>query len=196
MERWQWRKSAGKRETAWTGASSNLHSKALKPVPLSVPTPRRSRRLSRIQASVICWGPAASSSHHPGNDPCTLSATDRAGLERQCRYVLRPPFAEERLRQRGPRCASTFPGCWLSRPAFATLDGSTKLWQRAPGAAGVRVWEVMSLGRGPRRRCPPPEGVDVAYPPVHNHFVLSRHQRTCSAHPESRASATGWKRGF
>ena len=28
----------------------------------------------------------------------------------------------------------------------------------------------MSLGRGPRRGCPPPEGVDVAYPPVHNHW--------------------------
>jgi hypothetical protein len=34
----------------------------------------------------------------------------------------------------------------------------------APGVAGVRVWEVMSRGRGPRGRCPPPEGVDVAYP--------------------------------
>jgi len=30
-------------------------------------------------------------------------------------------------------------------------------------AAGVRVWEDMSLGRRPRRGCPPPEGVDVAY---------------------------------
>ena len=34
----------------------------------------------------------------------------------------------------------------------------------APGPAGVRVWEVMSRGRGPRGGCPPPEGVDVAYP--------------------------------
>ena len=32
----------------------------------------------------------------------------------------------------------------------------------APGPAGVRVWEVMSRGRGPRVGCPPPEGVDVA----------------------------------
>jgi Putative transposase len=29
-----------------------------------------------------------------------VSANDRAGLERLCRYVLRPPFAQERLRQR------------------------------------------------------------------------------------------------
>ncbi len=30
-----------------------------------------------------------------------VSANDRAGLERLCRYVLRPPFAQERLRRRG-----------------------------------------------------------------------------------------------
>jgi hypothetical protein len=30
-----------------------------------------------------------------------VSANDRAGLERVCRYVLRPPFAQERLRLRG-----------------------------------------------------------------------------------------------
>jgi hypothetical protein len=34
----------------------------------------------------------------------------------------------------------------------------------APELAGVRVWEVMSRGRGPRVGCPPPEGVDVASP--------------------------------
>jgi hypothetical protein len=39
----------------------------------------------------------------------------------------------------------------------------------APGPAGIRVWEVMSRGRGPRVGCPPPEGVDVAYPPAGQH---------------------------
>ena len=29
-----------------------------------------------------------------------VSANDRAGLERLCRYILRPPFAQERLRLR------------------------------------------------------------------------------------------------
>ena len=29
-----------------------------------------------------------------------VSGNDRAGLERLCRYVLRPPFAQERLRRR------------------------------------------------------------------------------------------------
>ena len=41
------------------------------------------------------------------------------------------------------------------------------LWSvaSAPVAFRVRVWEVMSRGRGPRGGCPPPEGVDVACPP-------------------------------
>ena len=30
-----------------------------------------------------------------------VPANDRAGVERLCRYVLRPPFAQERLRLRG-----------------------------------------------------------------------------------------------
>ena len=30
-----------------------------------------------------------------------VSANDRAGVERLCRYLLRPPFAQERLRLRG-----------------------------------------------------------------------------------------------
>jgi hypothetical protein len=30
-----------------------------------------------------------------------VSANDRVGVERLCRYVLRPPFAQERLRLRG-----------------------------------------------------------------------------------------------
>ena len=30
-----------------------------------------------------------------------VSGNDRAGLERLCRYILRPPFAQERLRRRG-----------------------------------------------------------------------------------------------
>src|SRR4030067_1090750 len=30
-----------------------------------------------------------------------VSANDRAGLERLCRYILRPPFAQERLRLGG-----------------------------------------------------------------------------------------------
>ena len=35
----------------------------------------------------------------------------------------------------------------------------------APGAASVRVWHLMSRGRGPRTGPPPPEGVHVDNPP-------------------------------
>lgn len=46
----------------------------------------------------------------------------------------------------------------------------------APGVAGVRVWYLMSRGRGPRTGPPPPEGVHVTYPhppdAVQNHFFL------------------------
>jgi hypothetical protein len=45
----------------------------------------------------------------------------------------------------------------------------------APAAFRVRVWAVMSRGRRPRGGCPPPEGVDVAYPQV-----LARQQATLS----------------
>jgi hypothetical protein len=39
----------------------------------------------------------------------------------------------------------------------------------APEAAGVRVWEVRSRGRGPRGGCPPlPEGANVAYAQCHH----------------------------
>ena len=36
----------------------------------------------------------------------------------------------------------------------------------APGVAGVRVWAIMSRGRGPRGGPPPLEGVHVDYPPA------------------------------
>src|SRR6266436_4556523 len=34
----------------------------------------------------------------------------------------------------------------------------------APAAFRVRVWEIMSRGRGPRVGCPPSEGADVVCP--------------------------------
>jgi len=33
----------------------------------------------------------------------------------------------------------------------------------APGVASVRVWEIMSRGRGPTDGAPAPEGANVAY---------------------------------
>jgi hypothetical protein len=75
----------------------------------------------------------------------------------------------------------------LIRPVHRSIDGGglSGLASRSPGSArstrekvadvhyGIgllrrsaseSVWEVMSRGRGPRGRCPPPEGVEVAYP--------------------------------
>jgi uncharacterized protein YggE len=53
-------------------------------------------------------------------------------------------------------------GVKLGRPLSVQEVGAVP---SAPEAAGGRAWEVMSRGRGRRVGCPPPEGVDVAYPP-------------------------------
>jgi hypothetical protein len=64
----------------------------------------RVRRLgeARDTAAVTSRGPRQA--HVDGFDlhaNVWVSANDRAGVERLCRYVLRPPFAQERLRLRG-----------------------------------------------------------------------------------------------
>jgi len=64
----------------------------------------RVRRLgdARNAATVTSRGPRQA--HLGGFDlhaNVWVSANDRAGVERLCRYVLRPPFAQERLRLRG-----------------------------------------------------------------------------------------------
>src|SRR6266852_3201650 len=64
----------------------------------------RVRRLgdARDTAAVTSRGPRQA--HLEGFDlhaNVWVSAHDRAGVERLCRYVLRPPFAQERLRRRG-----------------------------------------------------------------------------------------------
>jgi hypothetical protein len=46
-----------------------------------------------------------------------------------------------------------------------------RLWHRAPGAASVGVWQVMSRGRDPSQGRPPPEGVHVAYPLLQSPFI-------------------------
>ena len=63
----------------------------------------RVRRLGagRDAAAVTSRGPRQA--HLEGFDlhaNVGVSGTDRAGLERLCRYILRPPFAQERLRRR------------------------------------------------------------------------------------------------
>ncbi|HXL16039.1 MAG TPA: transposase, partial [Streptosporangiaceae bacterium] len=72
-------------------------------VALGSPAGARVRRLGgpRDTAAVMSRGPRQA--HLEGFDlhaNVWVPANDRAGLERLCRYVLRPPFAQERLRLR------------------------------------------------------------------------------------------------
>jgi len=87
-----------------------------------------------------------------------VSANDRAGLERLCRYVLRPPFAQERLRLRSDgRVALELKMAWrdgtrelvfeplefLERLAAmtprpeTTCSSAMACWLRAPGGASA-----------------------------------------------------------
>ena len=56
---------------------------------------------------------------------------------------------------------------WGDRAFYESPEAGVRLALKAavpsaPGAAGVRVWEVMSRGRGPRVGRPLPEGANVA----------------------------------
>ncbi len=66
----------------------------------------RVRRLGDARDALAVTSRGARQAHLDGFDlhaNVWVSAHDRAGLERLCRYVLRPPFAQERLRRRGDR---------------------------------------------------------------------------------------------
>jgi len=61
------------------------------------------RRLGDARDTAAVTSRGARQAHLEGFDlhaNVWVSANDRAGLERLCRYVLRPPFAQERLRLR------------------------------------------------------------------------------------------------
>ena len=55
-------------------------------------------------------------------------------------------------------------GLRSSRRPRARVGATSGAVASAPGAASVRVWQVMSRGRDPSQGRPPPEGVHVAYP--------------------------------
>ena len=64
----------------------------------------RVRRLGDARATATVTSRGQRQAHLEGFDlhaNVWVSANDRAGVERLCRYVLRPPFAQERLRLRG-----------------------------------------------------------------------------------------------
>jgi hypothetical protein len=63
----------------------------------------RVRRLGDARDAPTVTSRGARQAHLEGFDlhaNVWVSANDRAGLERLCRYILRPPFAQERLRRR------------------------------------------------------------------------------------------------
>jgi hypothetical protein len=64
----------------------------------------------------------------------------------------------------------------------------------APGPAGIRFWEVMSRGRGPRVGCPPPEGVDVAYPRESGEAYAPAHAGAGADDPPAVSAETGARR--
>jgi len=64
----------------------------------------RVRRLGHESDTEVVTSRGARQAHLDGFDlhaNVWVSANDRAGVERLCRYVLRPPLAQERLRRRG-----------------------------------------------------------------------------------------------
>ncbi|HKX06519.1 MAG TPA: transposase [Methylomirabilota bacterium] len=52
-----------------------------------------------------------------------MGAHDRAGVERLCRYILRPPFAQERLRLRADgRVALELERAWHDGGPDSSVD--------------------------------------------------------------------------
>jgi hypothetical protein len=121
-----------------------------------------------------------------------VSANDRAGLERLCRYVLRPPFAQERLRLRGDgRVALELKTAWpdgtrellfeplefLERLAAMTPRPETNLiichgvvspharWRARVVAYGRRVAEPMGSADSAAPPAPGPGGTGATTTP-------------------------------
>jgi len=151
----------------------------------------RVRRLGdeRDTAAVISRGPRQA--HFEGFDlhaNVWVSANDRAGLERLCRYVLRPPFAQKHLRLRSDgRIALELKTAWrdgtrelvfeplefLERLAAMTPRPETNLlsamacWLRAPGGASAwsRTDACCPSPRPRRRRWPQVRTMPEGSPP-------------------------------
>jgi len=71
-----------------------------------------------------------------------------------------------RMRPTGCAVPSAPGGAASESSRLRHVDGAEWAVASAPGAASVRVWQVVSRGRDPRPGRPSPEGVHVAYPHV------------------------------
>jgi hypothetical protein len=73
-----------------------------------------------------------------------VSGSDRAGLERLCRYILRPPFAQERLRLRSDgRIARELKTAWhdgTRELVFEPLELLERLAAMTPTTTSHSTW--------------------------------------------------------
>ena len=90
--------------------------------------------------------------------PACKSPTDGRRVRR---HAACPPgpFALPPLDPGRGACRARRRACWSM-----TRRDIDRTVASAPTAFRVRVWQVMSRGRGPRAGCPPSESADVAYP--------------------------------
>ncbi len=125
-------------------------------------TSRYRVRLTALRAAVIPRAGRSSCVSDEGRDTCRHAAIQGSSSRGSPRSRERAIGQDE------------LPMGRLEAPLFEEFHfmlavgghGKTQLAvPSAPAAFRGRVWEVMSRGRGPRVGCPPPEGVDVVYPP-------------------------------
>ena len=132
-----------------------------------------------------------------------IEAPDRAGLEQLLRYCARPPFAMERLKQRGADLATVTAVAVGGSGVVVQPEPQAKPKPRSPAhylwaALIARIYEVFPL------ICPMCGGADVHH---RFHHLQRRHrqdpgahrggQRCPAHHPGTRAAAVGrlWRAG-
>ena len=114
----------------------------------------RVRRLGDARDTAAVMSRGARQAHLEGFDlhaNVWVAANDRAGLERLCRYVLRPPFAQDRLRLRGDgRVALELKRAWhdgTRELVFEPLEFLERL-------AAMTPRPETNLASGSSSRCP------------------------------------------
>jgi hypothetical protein len=108
---------------------------------------RRVRRLGQEPDAEAVMSPGPRQAQLDGFDlhaNVWVAANDRAGLERLCRYVLRPPFAQERLRLRDDgRVALELKMAWRDGTrelVFEPLEFLERLAAMTPTTAAHCTW--------------------------------------------------------
>ena len=112
----------------------------------------RVRRLGHERDTAVVTSRGPRQAHLGGFDlhaNVWVSANDRAGLERLCRYVLRPPFAQKRLRLRSDgRVALELKMAWRSCMFRPACSPRAIIWQPSSAATPMRC---LSAALGAKR---------------------------------------------